>query len=40
MGPSEAIIGLPVSSGFKEGRARVILSIEDDGLEWQIIKET
>ncbi|HKO79067.1 MAG TPA: phosphoenolpyruvate synthase [Chitinophagaceae bacterium] len=31
--PSEAIAGLPVSSGVIEGRARVILNIEDADLE-------
>ena len=31
--PSEAIAGLPVSSGVIEGRARVILNMEDAGLE-------
>ncbi|WP_160725641.1 phosphoenolpyruvate synthase [Bacillus sp. USDA818B3_A] len=31
--PAEAIIGLPVSSGIIEGRARVILNIEDADLE-------
>lgn len=31
--PAEAIVGLPVSSGVVEGRARVILSIEDADLE-------
>ena len=31
--PAEAIIGLPVSSGVIEGRARVILSMEDAELE-------
>ncbi|YCA45084.1 phosphoenolpyruvate synthase [Bacillus sp. JZ8] len=31
--PSEAIVGLPVSSGVIEGRARVILNIEDADLE-------
>lgn len=31
--PAEAIIGLPVSSGVIEGRARVILNIEDADLE-------
>lgn len=31
--PSEAIIGLPVSSGVIEGRARVILNMEDADLE-------
>lgn len=31
--PSEAIIGLPVSSGVIEGKARVILDIEDAELE-------
>jgi len=31
--PSEAIVGLPVSSGVAEGRARVILKIEDADLE-------
>ena len=31
--PAEAIIGLPVSSGVVEGRARVILNMEDADLE-------
>jgi rifampicin phosphotransferase len=31
--PADAIIGLPVSSGLIEGRARVILSMEDADLE-------
>lgn len=31
--PSEAILGLPVSSGVVEGRARVILNLEDADLE-------
>ncbi|MGG0239244.1 phosphoenolpyruvate synthase [Bacillus rhizoplanae] len=31
--PAEAIVGLPVSSGFIEGRARVILNMEDADLE-------
>lgn len=31
--PKDAIIGLPVSSGFIEGRARVILNMEDAKLE-------
>ncbi|RAS75284.1 phosphoenolpyruvate synthase [Priestia endophytica] len=31
--PAEAIVGLPVSSGVIEGRARVILNIEDAELE-------
>ncbi|PWA07619.1 phosphoenolpyruvate synthase [Pueribacillus theae] len=31
--PAEAIIGLPVSSGVIEGRARVILNMEDANLE-------
>ena len=31
--PAEAIIGLPVSSGVIEGRARVILNLEDADLE-------
>ena len=31
--PAEAIIGLPVSTGVIEGRARVILSLEDAVLE-------
>ncbi|MDJ1478144.1 phosphoenolpyruvate synthase [Bacillus sp. LS15-K4] len=31
--PAEAIIGLPVSSGVVEGRARVILNMEDANLE-------
>ncbi|MGE6539349.1 phosphoenolpyruvate synthase [Bacillus luti] len=31
--PSEAIVGLPVSSGVIEGRARVILNMEDAALE-------
>ncbi|GAX44238.1 phosphoenolpyruvate synthase [Tolypothrix sp. NIES-4075] len=31
--PAEAIIGLPVSSGVIEGRARVILNMEDADLE-------
>jgi len=31
--PAEAIAGLPVSSGMVEGRARVILSMEDADLE-------
>ena len=31
--PAEALIGLPVSSGVIEGRARVILKIEDADLE-------
>ncbi len=31
--PADAIIGLPVSSGVVEGRARVILNIEDADLE-------
>ncbi|MBA3946389.1 MAG: phosphoenolpyruvate synthase [Herpetosiphonaceae bacterium] len=31
--PAEAIVGLPVSSGVVEGRARVILSVEDAELE-------
>lgn len=31
--PAEAIVGLPVSSGVIEGRARVILSLEDADLE-------
>ena len=31
--PAEAIVGLPVSSGIIEGRARVILNIEDADLE-------
>ncbi len=31
--PPEAIIGLPVSSGVIEGRARVILNMEDADLE-------
>ncbi|WP_071396312.1 phosphoenolpyruvate synthase [Bacillus tuaregi] len=31
--PADAIIGLPVSSGVVEGRARVILDIEDADLE-------
>lgn len=31
--PEEAIPGLPVSSGIMEGRARVILNLEDADLE-------
>ncbi|MCC3373633.1 phosphoenolpyruvate synthase [Cohnella sp. REN36] len=31
--PAEAIVGLPVSSGMIEGRARVILNMEDADLE-------
>ncbi|MCL6605032.1 MAG: phosphoenolpyruvate synthase [Paenibacillus sp.] len=31
--PTQAIVGLPVSSGFIEGRARVILNMEDADLE-------
>ena len=31
--PAEAIVGLPVSSGIIEGRARVILNMEDANLE-------
>ena len=31
--PSEAIVGLPVSSGVIEGRARVILNMEDADIE-------
>lgn len=31
--PAEALVGLPVSSGVIEGRARVILNIEDANLE-------
>lgn len=31
--PAEAIVGLPVSSGVIEGRARIILTIEDADLE-------
>jgi pyruvate,water dikinase len=31
--PAEAIVGLPVSSGVIEGRARVILNMEDADLE-------
>ncbi|WP_431088867.1 phosphoenolpyruvate synthase [Paenibacillus sp. 8b26] len=31
--PAEAIVGLPVSSGLIEGRARVILNMEDADLE-------
>ncbi|MGH1286079.1 phosphoenolpyruvate synthase [Bacillus toyonensis] len=31
--PTEAIVGLPVSSGVIEGRARVILNMEDANLE-------
>ncbi|MDH4618436.1 phosphoenolpyruvate synthase [Brevibacillus sp. AY1] len=31
--PAEAIVGLPVSSGVIEGRARVILNMEDAALE-------
>lgn len=31
--PAEAIIGLPVSTGIIEGRARVILNMEDASLE-------
>lgn len=31
--PAEAIVGLPVSSGVVEGRARVILAMEDAALE-------
>ncbi|WLD92866.1 phosphoenolpyruvate synthase [Alkalihalobacillus sp. AL-G] len=31
--PAEAIVGLPVSSGVSEGRARVILNMEDAKLE-------
>jgi rifampicin phosphotransferase len=31
--PTEAIVGLPVSSGVIEGRARVILNLEDADLE-------
>jgi rifampicin phosphotransferase len=31
--PAEAIAGLPVSSGVIEGRARVILNMEDGDLE-------
>ncbi|MFJ8262994.1 phosphoenolpyruvate synthase [Rummeliibacillus sp. NPDC094406] len=31
--PAEAIVGLPVSAGVIEGRARVILNIEDANLE-------
>jgi pyruvate,water dikinase len=31
--PTEAIVGLPVSSGSSEGRARVILKLEDADLE-------
>jgi phosphoenolpyruvate synthase/pyruvate phosphate dikinase len=31
--PAEAIVGLPVSSGVIEGRARVILKMEDADLE-------
>lgn len=31
--PSEALVGLPVSSGVIEGRARVILNMEDANLE-------
>ncbi|MCQ6281269.1 phosphoenolpyruvate synthase [Bacillus sp. EB600] len=32
--PAEAIVGLPVSSGVIEGRARVILNMEDADLEY------
>jgi len=31
--PAEAIVGLPVSSGMVEGRARIILNMEDADLE-------
>jgi phosphoenolpyruvate synthase/pyruvate phosphate dikinase len=31
--PTEAIVGLPVSSGVIEGRARVVLSLEDADIE-------
>ncbi|GAA3333066.1 hypothetical protein GCM10020331_095670 [Ectobacillus funiculus] len=31
--PAEALVGLPVSSGVIEGRARVILNMEDADLE-------
>ena len=31
--PAEAIVGLPVSSGVIEGRARVILNMEDADIE-------
>ncbi|MGH9584219.1 MAG: PEP-utilizing enzyme, partial [Bryobacteraceae bacterium] len=31
--PAGAIVGLPVSSGVREGRARVILNLEDAALE-------
>jgi phosphoenolpyruvate synthase/pyruvate phosphate dikinase len=31
--PAEAMVGLPVSSGVREGRARVILHMEDAALE-------
>jgi pyruvate,water dikinase len=31
--PAEALVGLPVSSGLIEGRARIILSMEDADLE-------
>ncbi|WP_079529496.1 phosphoenolpyruvate synthase [Halobacillus hunanensis] len=35
--PAEAIVGLPVSSGVIEGRARVILNMEDADLEGEDI---
>ncbi|WP_163529934.1 phosphoenolpyruvate synthase [Halobacillus ihumii] len=38
--PSEAIVGLPVSSGVIEGRARVILNMEDADLEGEDILVT
>ncbi|MBT8998739.1 hypothetical protein BTI78_10675, partial [Lactobacillus delbrueckii subsp. bulgaricus] len=31
--PADAIVGLPVSSGVIEGRARVILNMEEANLE-------
>ncbi len=31
--PTEAIVGLPVSSGVIEGKARVILNMEDADLD-------
>lgn len=35
--PAEAIVGLPVSSGVIEGRARVILNMEDADLKGDIL---
>ena len=34
--PADAIAGLPVSSGVVEGRARVILNMEEANLEEEI----